>query len=186
MKAICAMLVDMNTRYCDSEWYSWGRMTLNVKIQKDGDKVPERTMYNGSECQTKERWWHRMPEWAWKMALKAKAKKRWWLKIHEWVWKTALNAKLRKIVNQNAWKGTKDGSERQGWRKNANGCGCGYEGSEYQTDWTLKCKCGSERQMGNEWWPWTLTESTTLNAEWNNGSEPQTKRWWWLWTPNWK
>ena len=28
-------------------------MTLIVKIQKDGDKVPERTMYNGSNAELK-------------------------------------------------------------------------------------------------------------------------------------
>ena len=32
-------------------------------------------MYNGSERQTKERWWHQMAKWVWNMALNAKTKK---------------------------------------------------------------------------------------------------------------
>ena len=113
-------------------------------------------------------------------------------KMHEWAWKMALNAKLRKIVNQNAWMGTKNGSERQVWRKNGDGTGCEYEttvpniklrmndGSE-----RLKCKCGFERQMGNEQWLWTPTKSMTLNARMKQWLWMPNWRWWRLWTPNW-
>ena len=79
----------------------------------------------------------------------------------EWAWKMALNAKLRKIVDQNAWRGTKDGSERQGWRKNANGCGCGYETTAPNIE--LGMNNGSERRSAN----------VALNSKWemNDGSE---------------
>ena len=144
------MLVDMNTRDCDSEWYSWGGMTLNVKTQKDGDSRclnGQCTMAlnaklkkdDGIECLNE----HEKRLWT------PKLKKIWWLKIHEWVWKIALNAKLRKIVNQNAWRGTKDGSERQGWRKNANGYGCGYETTTPNWEWITALN--AKVQM----WLWT-------------------------------
>ena len=54
-----------------------------------------------------------MPKWVWKMALNAKTKRESDSKTHEWAWRMALNAKLRKIVNQNAWMRTKNGSEHQ-------------------------------------------------------------------------
>ena len=147
---------------------------------------------NDSERQNMKRWWLKVLEGICIMALDAKLKKddsieclnkheKWlWTpklrekvtKTHEWAWRMALNAKLRKIVDQNAWMGTKDGSERQGWRKNANGCGCGYETT------ALNAKV----QM----WLWTLNGKwmMVLNTEWNNDSERQTKVQ--LWTPNWK
>ena len=82
-----------------------------------------------------------------------------------------LNAKLRKVVNQNAWMGTKNGSERQWWRKNGDVTGCGYETTTLNIE--LRMNNGSERQSAN----------VALNAKWemNDGSERQTKQW--LWTP---
>ena len=68
---------------CRGLWLS-GPVTLNDTDEKEWlwtskhEKVMTqgawRDMYNGSGRQTKERWWHRMPKWAWKMALNAKTK----------------------------------------------------------------------------------------------------------------
>ena len=54
-----------------------------------------------------------MNEYEKKMALNAKTKRESDSKTHEWAWRMALNAKLQKIVNQNAWMGTKSGSKCQ-------------------------------------------------------------------------
>ena len=136
---------------------------------------------NDSERQNTKRWWLKVPEGICTMALNAKLKKdggieclngheKWlWMpklrekvtKAHEWSWRMALNAKLRKIVDQNAWMGTKDDSECQEWRKNANGYGCGYETTAPNIE--LRMNNDSERQSAN----------VALNAEWetNDGSE---------------
>ena len=82
-------------------------MTLNVKTQKDGDL----RCLNGQFTTT----------------LNAKLKKDDDIECLNEYEKWLRKPKLRKMVTQNIGMGMKNDSERQGWRKNADGYGCGYE-----------------------------------------------------------
>ena len=82
-------------------------MSLNVKTQKNGDS----RCLNG-QCAT---------------ALNAKLKKDDGIECLNEYEKWLRKLKLRKMVTQNIGMGMKNDSERQGWRKNADGYGCGYE-----------------------------------------------------------
>ena len=71
--------------------------------------------------------------------------------------------------------GTKDDSECQEWRKNANGYGCGYETTAPNIE--LRMNNDSERQSANVALNAEI-ENITLNAKTENddGSERQTEK----------
>ena len=143
----------------DSEWYRWGEVTLNVN--------------------NTERWWPEMPEQICTMTLNAKVK----LKkddgikclneYEKWLW----TLKLRKVVTQNTWMNTKNGSERQKLKKKK----------------VMAMDVDMKLRLWTSSWDWITALNTKVQM--NNGSEchkgrrmmalnAETKLG--IWTPKWR